>query len=140
MVSVRPPSLPAPSFPHTSPCLSFSLRRFLPSLPSPSLPSPTDPGGRGEGEEGRRGAARWGLASSLFAKPASPLSHGLLSLPSFCTFSYFQLTSLGRAHARRRRRPMTNFFPFSDFFVFRLFENPKPETPTGPTLPFIPKS
>ncbi len=39
MVSVRPPSLPAPSFPHTtsSPCLSFSLPRS--SLSPSSLPS-----------------------------------------------------------------------------------------------------
>jgi hypothetical protein len=30
----------------------------------------------------------------------------------------------GHGHGGCVVRPMTNFYPFSDFFVFRLFENP----------------
>ncbi len=96
MVSVRPPSLPAPSFPHTSPCLSFSLPHSLPSLSPPSLPSfplQVPPslllpsllplfqgewgGGRGAGAQGRSPLG----GVSFIRKPASPLR--LLSLPSF---------------------------------------------------------
>ncbi len=84
MVSVRAPSLPAPSVPPTSPFLSFSLPRSLPFLSPRSLPFSFPPFFRcpGGGVRGR-GAARsprWGWLV-LFAKPTSPLS--LLSLPSF---------------------------------------------------------
>ncbi len=108
---------PPPSLLHPSHILVIVSRScsFAPYPPSPlplSLPPPPPPpllpsllplfqGGRGreKGGGGGRGAARWGRVS--FIRKALFVS--LHSLP-FCTFSYLQLPSLGRAHVRHRRR------------------------------------